>query len=93
MKLDSHGVQPVGFVWFSSAADEGDDFQAVALFENALGVHCAGNQFAIALDGDVSRLHLHLFEQIGNRRSGGDVPLLVVHLNIHRRSCVCFKCR
>jgi hypothetical protein len=54
-----------------SAADEVDDFEAVAVFERDLGPAVAGGNIAIELDGDAVGLHVEGFNQGGKCEFGG----------------------
>lgn len=54
-----------------SAADEVDDFEAVAIFEDGFRPDITGGDFAVEFDGDAVGLHVEGFDQGRQRELGG----------------------
>lgn len=85
MWIDSQNTGRLRFrLVFLSAADEGDDFEAVVRLQHALGMPAAGDEFEVAFDRDVLRFHFELHQQHGDRHAVIDVARLVVNRNLHR---------
>jgi hypothetical protein len=66
-----------------SAADEGDDFEAIAGTENGLRVAGSGHDFEIHFDGNVGLSDLELAEERGDSCAVGHVAGLAVDFNLH----------
>jgi hypothetical protein len=66
-KLDrKRWVELNGVAEFLSAADEGNDFQPVAVPEDRFAMSCAGDHFEIQLNGDLRLLDFQRAEQRGD---------------------------
>src|SRR5687768_1533610 len=70
----------------STSPHERDDFDLVAVAENALGMTGARDEFEVALDRQIARLHVQLGEQPGDRGAVVDKPLFAVDANFHKNS-------
>jgi hypothetical protein len=62
----------------SAAADERDDFEAVPLVQEALGVLFPGHDLEVSLDGQKPAGELQQFEELCDRRSRGDLARVTV---------------
>src|SRR6185369_16848646 len=68
----------------STPSDERDDFELVAVVQLALGVPRSRDEFEIAFDGQIPRLHFELFEQPGDGRPRRTLARLAVDADLHR---------
>ena len=67
----------------SSAADQRDDFQAVASSKHSVRVPGPRHQLQIHFDGDLRLGHVELAQQRGDRRPFGHLARLSVDFNLH----------
>lgn len=66
-----------------SAADESDDFEAIAGAEDGFRVPGSGHDFEVYFDGDMGRGDVELTKERGNGRAIGYVARLAVDFNLH----------
>src|SRR5262249_6947720 len=65
-------------VWLS-AADERNDFKAIAVGQSMLGVARAGNNLLVDFDGDTAEWKLQPFQKISDSRWRAQLASLAVH--------------
>jgi hypothetical protein len=86
-----HAVAAATLLWKvrqRAAADEVDDFQAVAVFEDSLRPAVARGDFAVEFDGDAVGFHGEGFDQsrqgeLGGRRRGFKIALFSIDVQFH----------
>jgi hypothetical protein len=66
-----------------SSSHQGHNLEAVTVVQHAFGVTAARNYIQVQLDRQRPRIQLQRFQQLRDRRPGGDVARLSIHNDLH----------